>query len=289
MNYYYIVAGLPNIAISDEKVPLSPEAIKEEILDVVAPKDRAMLELYLLRHDNANLLRLLKNKTDWEPGGLYTTEQLQAGIQAIKTLGADAEWDNLPMYMKTFLLDHITDEQQENLSDEDAMLLASLYPESRLSNLYYAEAMQCANAGARQWFEFCLNVGNLLTAANCRRLGLDAKPYIIGNNPVAQALRTNNTRDWGLGSEIDYLDDIMRIVSETDALTKERQLDNLRWNWIEQATVFSYFGVERLLAYLIQTDIIARWQHIDADKGEMKLRNIIASLKSNIKTRNIEK
>lgn len=285
-NYYYIVAGLPDIAADDARPALSPDEVREQILEQVTAADRRLLERYLLRHDNANLLRLLSGRDDrWESGGLYTRDELQAAVEADDPAARSA----LPDYMQTFLADRMAAGDDgaalaEAVGDDKAERLHSLYADSRLSSLYYDEAIRRTPEGpAREWFRFSLNLGNLLTAASCRRLGMDPKRYVIGDGDVAERLRTSTARDWGLTGELDYIDEVTAIAAEPDALKKERALDALRWQWIEDATVFRTFGVERLLAYLIQLDIIARWAAIDPDRGEEKLRAMVETFKNRIK------
>lgn len=286
MNYYYLIAGLPNIGIEDSDISFSADEITNQLLNGTSRKDRHLLELYLHKHDNANLLTLLKtfslNKEDngmpdaqpdsWEKGGIFTRQELLTLIEEMQK-DEEAEVD-APSYMKKFLADHF--HAVSATSDE-------IYAPSRLSHLYYQEALKCGNKTIEAWFELNLNIGNLLTAANSRRLDLDATPYIIGENEVAKALRTSRENDWGLKNEVEYFDEIMDIAGETHALDKERKLDDFRWRRIDTLITFNYFGIEQLFAFLVKTDIVRRWANLDAEKGEEKLRNIIAQLKEEVK------
>lgn len=273
MNYYYLVAGLPNIGIADTAVPLTPDEVAEQILDGVGRKDRRLLALYLHRHDNANLLTVIHEgkTTAWEPGGLYTRDELCGFAKAIAD-DAEAECA-APRYMRQFLRGHF------HPADDAA---DGLFADSRLADAYYKEAMACGNATIAAWFEEEMNLGNLLTAANCRRLGIDVAPYIIGTGEVAHALRTSTAPDWGLTGEVADMEEILAIAADTDALAKERRLDDLRWRRTEEAVTFRYFSVEQLFAYIVKIDIIRRWLLIDAEAGEAKLRAIIAQLKAEV-------
>lgn len=285
MNYYYLIAGLPNISIQDTDTSFSPEEIRNQLLDGVSRRDRHLLELYLLKHDNANLQALLKSmstdkdkdiqdlRTDtWEEGGIYTRQELYDIIR--ETENDEEAQTKAPAYMKKFLAGYF---------HGDHSAPNEIYAPSLLSHFYYQEALGCDNEIIASWFELNLNIGNLLTAANGRRLDLDATPYIIGNNDVAKALRTSRENDWGLKDEVEYFDEIMDIANETAALDKERKLDDFRWGRIDALITFNYFGIEQLFAFLVKTDIIRRWTELDAEKGEEKLRNIIAQLKEEVK------
>lgn len=274
MNYYYLIAGLPDISPEDKSIALSPTEIKEELLSAVSQNDRLLLEYYLLKHDNTNLITLLKGEeeTRWEDGGIYTIEQLREAIDSIKLNGESTDV-SIPTYMIRFISMHF------NAADEEAK--GSLFPESRLSDLYYKQLFRdCKHPTIRSWFEFCLNLGNLLTAANCRRLNFNAEPYIIGEGQIADALRISQEKDWGIGSDIDYVKDVLEIVAETDVLTKERKLDELKWKHLEGMFQDNYFGIEHIFAFIVCLDIIARWVNLDSEKGEQKLRTMIGNLKN---------
>lgn len=285
MKYYYLIAGLPNISIQDSDISFFPDDVKNQLLDGVSREDRRLLELYMLKHDNANLLTILKtlsidkdngipnqNTENWEEGGIYTREELYNIIEEIQN--DEEAIVKAPEYMKKFLVEHF---------HADPTASEKIYADSLLSHLYYQEALKCDNEIIAAWFELNLNIGNLLTAANSRRLELDATPYIIGNNEVAKALRTSRDNDWGLKEEIDYFDEIMDIAHENNALEKERRLDEFRWERLDTLITFNYFGIEQLFAFFVKIDIIGRWTKLDAEKGEEKLRNIIAQLKEEVK------
>ena len=72
-------------------------------------------------------------------------------------------------------------------------------------------------------------------------------------------------------------------ISETEELVdREKKLDQLRWDWMEEATFFDYFTVERLLVFLLQLEMIERWISLDKEKGNQLFRSIIAALKDEV-------
>ena len=62
MNYYCLVAGLPDIHAEDNKGLPSPLAFREALEQELTPRDLAMLRLLYARHDNANLLSILRSR-----------------------------------------------------------------------------------------------------------------------------------------------------------------------------------------------------------------------------------
>ena len=78
------------------------------------------------------------------------------------------------------------------------------------------------------------------------------------------------------------MDDVIRIHEMSDPVEKERKLDLLKWEWLEDRTFFCYFSVERLFAFLIKLDIIERWTHIDKEQGGKVFRSLVEQLKNEV-------
>jgi hypothetical protein len=95
-------------------------------------------------------------------------------------------------------------------------------------------------------------------------------------------LRTSNARDFGLGSEVEYLEQLVKISETSELLDRERKIDQLRWDWMEEATFFDYFTVERLFVFLQQLEMIERWISLDKERGSQMFRSMIAALKDEV-------
>ena len=70
--------------------------------------------------------------------------------------------------------------------------------------------------------------------------------------------------------------------SSEELVDREKKLDQLRWDWMEEATFFDYFTVERLFVFLLQLEMIERWISLDKEKGNQLFRSIIAALKDEV-------
>ena len=116
------------------------------------------------KFDNANLLKLLKDKeaaTDFE--GNYSQNELLALISSVRE--GDAQDKRSPSYLYEFITAYLA------LSAED------LYrAEDMLSACYYAYAINCGNQFVSFWFEFNLNINNILAALTARKYKMDLSP-----------------------------------------------------------------------------------------------------------------
>ena len=271
-NYYYLIAGLPELSLDDSKLGITVREFRELYYPELADDDRALLDLIYLSYDNANLLSLLKDKeAAIAEGGLYTSEELLGIIEAARA--EETPDRRYPRYMYDFVA------QME--SEESAA--EGIFPEDRLAQLYYAHAMSQGNVFVERWFAFNLDLNNFLTAIIARRYNLDVKPLIVGDNEVAKALRTSNSRDFGLTGVMDGFEEVMRISEIDNLVERERKLDVFKWEWMEENSFFDYFTVEKLFAFLVKIQIIERWITLDAEAGGEMLRGMIRQLKEEVK------
>jgi len=272
MNYYCLVAGLPEIHAEDHKGLPSPLAFRETLEQELSPRDLEMLRLLNARHDNANLLLFLRSRdAALNPLGNLTAadwEQLLALMQETDKPG-DAR---LLPYINIFYQQILDDQIDEQVSKDDY-----------LAGLYYDYALRTENEFLRGWFSFNLNLTNVLLAITCRKYHLDPKHYVIGNNEVAKVLRTSNARDYGIAGIFEQLEAVLKIAEETDLAEKEKKIDALKWAWLDEHTFFHYFSAERVLAYVLKLEMINRWRLLTVDKGTEVFRTLLDDLKKEVK------
>ncbi|MCD7711533.1 MAG: DUF2764 domain-containing protein [Firmicutes bacterium] len=271
--YYYLVAGLPNIALDDSKLTYTITDFRRELDGVLSAEDKRLIDLFFLKFDNQNLLtQLAWPDREGDMRGSITNEELQDLIKIVReddTLPANSL---IPPYFVDFLrLYSGSDNQEETLS--------TISWEDRLATLYYAYAMKNSNEFVASWFEFNLNINNILTAYTCRKYGLDKADYIIGDNEIAEAIRTSNARDFGLGDTLDYLPALQRIAEESNLMVREKKIDLLKWEWLEENTFFKPFDIESVFAYLLKLEMIERWLTLDSTTGEETFRRIVGAMK----------
>jgi hypothetical protein len=276
--YYYLIAGLPDIGADDGKLPFSVSAFRREMENQLTPPDKRLTDLFYLKFDNNNLLHTLSPERPWDERGDIASETFEELLEALrgenedvnKFLSLHAEF---PCYMADFLRQHF-EETAEGKADPSALL-----SDDRLAARYYAHAMTCRNGFVSHWFELNLNIRNLLSAFTARKYGMDGAGFIVGDNDVAHLLRTSHARDFGLGDTVEYLPALQRIAEEPDLYVREKKLDQLKWEWLEEQTFFLTFGVESVFAYLCKLEILERWTALDKSLGEQTFRNLVGTMK----------
>ena len=142
--------------------------------------------------------------------------------------------------------------------------------------------MRCGNRFISRWFEFSLNVNNILSAFILRKYKMEVAPRIVGDTEVCEQLRTSNARDFGLGEQLAYMEELQRIAEMEELVEREKKTDLLAWKWLEDESFFNYFTVERLLVFLLQLEMIERWISLDKEKGNELFRQMIQHLKEEV-------
>ena len=266
-NYYYLIAGMPDVGMDDAKTVCSMEQFREEYYPELAAADRKLTDLLWLEQDNRNLLALLADRNAViGQEGLYSADEL---LEIIRSAREDEKWNSdYPTYLRDFIRTYYTE------STEAGPMAADV-----LSSYYYKYAMQADNRFVSRWFGFNLDLNNILTAMTARKYKLPVDQAVVGDGEVAEALRTNNSRDFGLAGTFDRMEEIQHIAETGNLVEREHKIDALRWGWLEDESFFDYFGVEKLFAFLVKNQIVARWLNLDAEVGNEMLRSMVAEMK----------
>ena len=268
-NYYCQVAGLPDIVFDGSKAPFTVERFKDELYPALSANDAKCVDLLFLSLDNANILNILKNgeEAKVEQIGCYTKEELVDIISSAKD--GDCSKSGVPSYLYRFFDYYIANESNENIIWSDV-----------LSAYYYDYATNSSNRFVANWFAFNRNVNNILVAFTARKYKMNISDVVLGNDEVANALRTSTARDFELSGALDYFEELQRLSENSKLQEREHQLDELRWKWLDDNSVFNYFTVERLFVFLQKLIIIERWEALDAEAGMKRYNEMIAELKS---------
>lgn len=268
-NYYYLIAGLPDISFDGSKAPVTVESFRSEVYEALNGSDRKVMDLLLLENDCRNLIALLNGGSvpADAPKGLFGADRLEEVIAQVKV--QDKPDQDIPRFICTFIQEWQNESWREMAG----------FAEDRLWSLFYEYAMQSDNKFVREWYRFNLNVNNIQAAITARTYGLDMQKVIVGSDDIARALRTSGARDWGLSQELDYFEDVARLQEEDDLAQRERKTDMLRWRWLEENSFFDYFSVEKLFSYMVRLSMVERWTGMDRERGQQLFRELIGSLK----------
>ncbi len=268
-SYYYLVAGLPELALDGTKKPASMVEFIADVSEQIDPADARLFSMIRYPYDNENLIALLnKEQGSFDARGNFSREELEEEIKSP---------DRAPSYMIEFI---------ETVKD-GRDCFPNLARRDQLAWLFYEFALGHANRFIREWYAFELDLRNVLAAFNSRRMSRDGDEYaqfalqnkILLRTGVADSILRSNAPDFSLGAQLPWIERLI-AANEEDLATYEQDIDTLRWDMLNELTTFAYFQIETILAFSIKLAMVERWQALDPRTGKEKLDRLIEELKS---------
>ena len=94
--YYYLIAGLPDLFLDQERKDFNLIKLKDEMQELLDPDDYKLVELLFLEYDNVNFQNFLfERKQEFSPLGKFPQEVYNE---------FDDNLEHLPEYMRNFYL-----------------------------------------------------------------------------------------------------------------------------------------------------------------------------------------
>lgn len=272
-NYYYMMAGLPDIELADTQPGITLKELREQCEEQLSPSDAKLVGNYLyLRQDCTNLVRLLKNpNAQIDVWGNYSLEQLHDLISSASDLNVNVR--TYPAFMTIFVCEY------SNNKD-----IKGYFPEDEILYQFYNYAIQnCPNKFIRDWNQLNLDVTNILTAMLARKQGWSVDDFIKGDGEVQEMIRENKTKDFDLTRELDYVKRLVQIADEEDPVKKEKMIDAFKWMWLDEKSFFNPFSLEAVYAYICKLEMLNRWSKLDPETGKETFKQIIDNLRGEAK------
>jgi hypothetical protein len=265
-NYYYLVAGMQDITLEVHKLSMGQLEWRQEMQTQLHPQDYKLVEILFYPIDNINIVNLLaKNNVEFDIRGIFSQAELAENIKEPN--------GELPSYMDRFIL----------ASKDSEQIIPCMSPENEVTALFYNYTQTLGSEFLRKWFLFNRDLNNLLTALICRKYDIPYENQIVGTDETAETIRKSHARDFGLSSEIDWLEDLLNITKNDDVQEREKAIDQLRWKYLDDVTFFEYFTIDTILAFTIKLGMVERWLAIDKEHGMNMFDQLLSELKSSYK------
>jgi len=259
-NYYYLVAGLPNLLLDEGKLKEGFSDLRADIIANLHPDDQKLISVLFLKFDNKNLLNLLtKSEKPFDSRANFSLDFLESEIK---------EPEKILPYLRNFII---------NFKSENPSFPESGW-ENELETYYYEYLLSLKNQFLREWFALELNYGNIITALNCRNHELPYEHELIGSNFVVTAILRSNARDFGLTQDYPEIEFLLNTWENNNMLEREKAIDLMKWQWIDDQTFFHYFTIEKILGFMLQLDIVERWMSLDSKEGEKMVKELLRKL-----------
>ncbi len=270
--YYYLVAGLPDILLDDTKMILSPVEYRSFLAEHLPAEDFELISLYFWTFDHHNLLNRLKGSEEpHAESGNLSAEMLEQLLAAAK----DSSYDSLPFKYPSYLPLYL-----DTYKAEQAIIPGKSW-DLQLTELHFQHALQVPNKFIQDWYLFEQTLGNVLTAFKCRENNLPIEPQLVGTGEIQDKLARSSARDFGLDSEdLPFSEAIFRALETNELLEQEKRIDSIRWELLDERSFFHYFSLEKLFVFLVKLAIIERWMRLDKNIGLEFFKDMLKKLET---------
>ncbi|MCR5351727.1 MAG: DUF2764 domain-containing protein [Bacteroidales bacterium] len=164
----------------------------------------------------------------------------------------------------------LIDEIRAQLSERDSALLDLLlkgYDPEQLDADFYRAALKHPNRFIRDWFRFDLDLRNATVSYLNASLGRPEE--------LDRILLPEHEND-----EFEESEAVQATLNCGDILQRERGLDELRWQKIEDLTMMDFFDIEAILGFVARLKIIDRWLQLDPEVGRSLFRQMVERIRS---------
>ena len=177
-------------------------------------------------------------------------------------------------------------EIRDNLSERDAAEMDFLlqgFEGDTLDADFYAAALSRGNRFIREYFRFDLNLRNAKVRFLNRALGRAPEQDLMTGEG------TDDDQDLDIdgyrfrGGEFDEALKVDAILEGSDLLTREKALDDLVWEKVDELSTFHYFDLTAVLAYLAKLHIVDRWLALDEAAGRERFRKLVSEVRGTFK------
>ena len=166
-------------------------------------------------------------------------------------------------------------------SEKDKALIEFLmsgYLEENLTLEFYAKALTHTDAFIREYFRFDLNIRNAKVKYLNKALGRAAdKDVLVFPEDADQAVLD------AVAEEFEEAADLETVLHAGDILSRERGIDDLMWEKIDNLTTFNYFDIDAILGFITKMNIVARWYRLDEQTGREMFKKLVDEVRGTFK------
>ena len=164
---------------------------------------------------------------------------------------------------------------KSQLSGSDIKVVDRLldgFKDENLTKEFYEAALKDSDRFLKEYFTFDLNVRN----GKARFLN---KAF---ERPLDQDTIMLETGEFAEGPRLE------EALNAPDLLSRERGLDSLMWDKINEITTFNYFDLDAILGFIARLHIIGRWFALDEKTGREMFRRLVDEVRGTFKGVNYE-
>ena len=144
---------------------------------------------------------------------------------------------------------------------------------------FYKEALAYKIGFIREFFQFDLDVRNQKVRYLNQALGRAPEKDVL-------SMRDPEAEDTGLEPEEPEFKEaavLQSILEGNDILSRERGIDDLYWDKIDELTLFDYLNLDKILGVVAKMMIIRRWLILDEETGRAMFKKLVDEVRGTFK------
>jgi hypothetical protein len=102
---------------------------------------------------------------------------------------------------------------------------------------------------------------------------------LICDNDVTQQIKSSKEPDFSLSVDLPWVEKLLKMEQE-DLVSFEKEIDNLRWEKLNEMTRFSYFHIETVQAFIVKLEMVTRWQNLEPEIGKTIFKKLLSEVKT---------
>lgn len=179
-------------------------------------------------------------------------------------------------------LNEYLEQVRELLSSKDNEVLDFIiqgFDKDSLGLEFYREALAHRLKFIREFFRFDFDVRN----QKVRYLN-----NALGRSPEKDVLKLTDpeVEENGLEPEEHEFKEAARlqsILEQNDILSRERGIDDLYWEKIDEITLFDYLNFDKIMGIIVKMMIIHRWIILDEETGRSMFKKLVDEVRGTFK------
>ncbi len=179
-------------------------------------------------------------------------------------------------------LDGYLEQMRELLSAKDNEVVDFIikgFDKNQIGFDFYKEALAYRTGFIREFFQFDLNVRNQKVRYLNQALGRAPEKDVL-------SMRDPEAEETGLEPEEPEFKEagvLQSILERNDILSRERGIDDLYWDKIDELTLFDYLNFDKILGVVAKMMIIRRWLILDEETGRAMFKKLVDEVRGTFK------
>lgn len=171
---------------------------------------------------------------------------------------------------------------KELLSEKDQETLKLIedgFNKEKIGLEFYKEALASRSTFIQEFFQFDLNVRNAKVRYLNQALDRDPQKDVL-------SLVDPDAEDQDIEVEEPEFKEAARlqaILEGKDILARERGIDDLYWDKIDEITLFDYLNFSKVLGLVVKMMIIRRWLLLDEEAGRAMFKRLVDEVRGTFK------